>query len=81
LIGVVTHYFDKINVAAMQLTEGELTAGDTVHIKGHATDLTTRVDSLQIEHLKVGSAKKGEAVGFKVPVKVHEHDKVFKLLP
>lgn len=78
-IGVVTHYFDKISVAIIQLTDGDLTVGDTVRIKGHTTDLTTRVDSMQIEHLTVNTAKKGESAGIKVPGKVHEHDRAFKV--
>ena len=32
LIGVVTHYFGKIKVAALELTAGELSVGDTIHI-------------------------------------------------
>ena len=79
-IGVVRHYFGKVSVGAVEITDGELDAGDTVHIKGHTTDLTTIVESMQIEHEKVEHASKGANVGIIVPDKVHEHDKVFKIV-
>jgi len=81
LIGVVTHYFDKIRVAAIRLTDGDLAVGDTIHIQGHTTNLTEQVESMQIEHLKVSAAKQGQSVGIVVQSKVHEHDKVFKVTP
>ena len=80
-IGYVTHYFGHINVAAIQLTNGELAVGDTVHIKGHSSDFTTRVESMQVEHKDVPLAKKGDGVGLRVPAHAREHDKVFKLTP
>jgi translation elongation factor EF-1alpha len=80
-IGVVTHYFDKIGVGAIKVTVGELAVGDTLHIKGHTTDLTMTVDSMQVEHAKVPKAGVGDVVGMKVPGKVHEHDKVYKVTP
>ncbi len=80
-IGIVTHYFGHINVAAMQLTNGELSVGDTIHIKGHTADFTCTVDSMQVDHKSVTQAKKGDGVGMKVPQKAHEHDKVYKVTP
>lgn len=80
-IGVVSHYFGHIGVAAITITGGELTVGDTVHIKGHTTDLTTLVNSMQIEHATVQVAKKGDAIGIKVPGHAREHDKVYKVTP
>jgi translation elongation factor EF-1alpha len=77
-IGQITHYFDHINVAALDLTE-PLRVGDTVHILGHSTDFQQKVTSLQIEHQAVDEAKPGDDVGMKVIQKVHAHDKVFKL--
>jgi putative protease len=79
-IGIVRHYFDKISVAAIDLTEGNLAVGDTVHIKGHTSDFTETVDSIQIEHAKVPQATKGQSIGIKVVQKAREHDKVFKVV-
>ena len=80
-IGKISHYFGKVEVAAIELTDGSLTVGDTIHIKGHTTDLTEKVDSIQIEHEQVQSAKKGESIGIKVSDHVREHDLVYKVLP
>jgi translation initiation factor IF-2 len=78
-IGIVTHYFDKIAVGAIRLTKGNLKTGDTIHIRGHATDLQQVVASIQIEHETVTEAKAGDEIGIKVSDRVHEHDKVFKI--
>ena len=78
-IGVVTHYFDKISVGAIRLTNGGLKAGDRIHVLGHATDFIQVVASIQIEHEMVNLAHQGDEVGIKVSERVHEHDKVFKL--
>ncbi len=78
-IGVVTHYFDKISVAAIRLTGGALRSGDTIRIEGHSTDLEQVVSSIQIEHLSVTEARQGDEIGIKVTAAVHEHDKVFKV--
>ena len=75
-IGRISHYFGKIQVAAIELTEGSLAVGDTIHIKGHTTDLTEQVKSIQIEHDQVQSAKKSDSIGVKVSDHVREHDVV-----
>ena len=80
-IGRISHYFGKIQVAAIELTEGSLAVGDTIHIKGHTTDLTEQVKSIQIEHDQVQSAKKGDSIGVKVSDHVREHDVVYKIVP
>ena len=78
-IGLIEHYFDKVNVGAFTITNGELSIGDTIHITGHTTDFTTTIESMQIEHDMVEKAKKGDSIGIKVSEKVREHDKVFKV--
>ena len=55
-IGVVAHYFGKIEVAAIELTEGELRVGDTIRIKGHTSDFTQTVDSIQLERDRLSRA-------------------------
>ncbi|MBE0432648.1 hypothetical protein IBX73_04175 [candidate division WOR-3 bacterium] len=77
LIGKIVHYFNKINVGIIEITEGELNVGDTIHIKGHTSDFTQNVTSMQIEHAPIEKAKKGDAIGIKVDSHVHEHDQVF----
>ena len=77
LIGKISHYFNNIDVGIIELTDGELKVGDTIHIKGHTSDFTQQVTSMQIEHETVEKAKKGDGVGVKVDSPVHEHDHVF----
>jgi translation elongation factor EF-1alpha len=80
-IGKISHYFGHIHVAAVELTDGALAVGDNIHIKGHTTDLSEEVKSIEIEHEQVVSAKKGESIGITVPDHVREHDVVFKVVP
>ena len=77
-IGTITHYFGHINVVIIQLSDA-LKIGDTVHIKGHTSDFTQKIDSMQIEHASVTEAKSGDAVGIKIEQKSHPKDKVFKV--
>ncbi|OGQ74036.1 MAG: hypothetical protein A3G40_05405 [Deltaproteobacteria bacterium RIFCSPLOWO2_12_FULL_57_22] len=76
-IGRITHYFSHLGVGIIELTEGELKLGDTIHVKGTHTDFTQTVDSMQVEHQNVTRAEKGKVVGIKVKEKVREHDRVF----
>jgi len=78
-IGRVTDYFAKIGVAALEIENGELSLGDTIHIVGHTTDFEQPVTSLQIEHKTVESAKTGDAIGIKVKDRVRHGDKVYKV--
>jgi len=80
LIGKITHYFNKINVAVLEIADDELVIGDTVHIKGHTTDLIQKINSMQVEHQSIQKAKKGDAIGVKVDSPVHQHDEVFKVI-
>ena len=80
-IGFVSNYFGKISVAAIEITNGTLSVGDSIHFLGHTTEFEATVHSMQIEHKQVTEAKKGDSVGVKVSEKVREGDKVFKFVP
>ncbi len=73
-VGIVIKFFAKPSVAAIELTDGSLKVGDTIHIHGHTTDFQQQVDSMQIEHATVATADKGASIGIKVKERVHEHD-------
>jgi len=77
LIGKITHYFSHLGVSVVELKEGELKVGDTVHIKGHTTDLMQKVDSLQIEKNPVEKIGPGESAGLKVTDHVRDNDEVY----
>ena len=78
-IGKITHYFSKINVGVLEISKGTLQVGDTIRIKGHTTDFYQKVESMQVEHNPVDSAKAGEPVGLKVESPVRENDIIFKV--
>ncbi len=77
-IGEVVHYFSKIGVAAIKVTSGSLSVGDTIHIRGHTTDFQQRIDSIQIEHATVQKVGPGDDIGIKVTERVREGDQVYK---
>ncbi len=78
-IGHVTHYFPKIGVAVIEVTAGTLKVGETIRVKGHTSDFTQPVESLQQEHLSIPEAKKGVSAGMKVKEHVREGDKIFRV--
>ncbi len=79
-IGIVSNFFNKISVAAVEITEGTVSEGDRLHFLGHTTDFETTVSSMQIEHKPITAAKKGDSVGLKVSERAREGDKVFKII-
>lgn len=80
-VGIITHYFGKIGVAVLKATDGELSVGDTIHVKGSLTDFSQTVDSMQVEHAQIDKLERGQEAGVKLKEKVHEHDEVFRVLP
>ena len=78
-VGYVKEYFAKVGVAGIEITEGHLVVGDTIHIKGHTSEFTQRVDSIQLEHQSLQLAEPGQVIGIKVRERVRPHDQVFKV--
>jgi hypothetical protein len=76
-IGVITHYYSHLGVAVIQLNKGTLRSGSKVHVKGHSTDLTQKIESMEYEHRHVDEASAGQSVGLKVNEHVREHDIVY----
>ena len=77
-IGKVTDFFARPVVAGIELTT-MLKLGDTIHIKGHTTDLELVVDSIQINNVNVEQAKAGDLIGIKVSERVRRGDTVYKV--
>jgi hypothetical protein len=76
-IGTVTHYYSHLGVAVVQLNKGALRTGNTIHIKGHSTDFSQAVESMEYEHQHIDEASAGQSVGLKVKDHTREHDIVF----
>lgn len=77
-VGTITHYYDKIGVGVIELTE-TLSVGDTIRISGHGKEFTQPVSSMQVEHESIQTAKKGQAIGLKIEQEVKDGDEVFKV--
>lgn len=77
-VGKVTHFFSKINVAVVELS-ATLTVGNKIAIKGPTTDFEQSIESMQIEHVNVQKAEKGQSIGLKVKERVREKDTVYKV--
>ncbi len=78
-IGKVTHFFGKIGVAAIKLSDA-MKVGDTISIEGAHTNFEQQVGSIQVEHASIPEAKAGDDVGIKVNDKVREGDTVYKVI-
>jgi len=78
LLGGVEDFYAHVQVIALNLKEG-ISVGDTIRIKGHTTDITQKVDSMQINHVTVPSAKIGDAVGIRVSERCRKGDRVYKI--
>ncbi len=76
VIGVVTHYFPQVRAAVIKL-KVPLNIGDAVKIKGHTTDLTQAITSMQIDRVPINSAKKGQEIGLLVDSRVRQNDTVY----
>lgn len=81
LVGEVTHYFQAISVAAIQVTEAELRVGDSIRIVGHTSNFTQTVRSMQMDHRPVESAGSGDLVGIELVERARVGDLVFRTLP
>ncbi len=77
-IGKITHFFDKISVAVVELTD-TLKVGEKILIEGHGNSVEQTVDSMQIEHEKVEQAEAGQSIGMKTAQPVKVNDLVFKV--
>ena len=77
-IGKISDFFARPVVAGIEMS-GSVKVGDTIHIKGHTTDMEFVVDSMQIDNANVTEAKAGDSVGIKVEDRVRRGDTVYKV--
>jgi translation elongation factor EF-Tu-like GTPase len=78
-VGKVTHYFGKIGVAALRLSD-TLRPGDQISIEGAHTNFEQTVESIQIDRNSIPEATAGQEIGIKVKDRVREGDTVFKVI-
>src|SRR3989337_2618795 len=75
-IGQVNDFFARPVVAGIEAT-GTLKVGDTVHIKGHTTDITMVVESMEVNNVKIQVANARDSIGVKVTDRVRRGDRVY----
>ena len=78
-VGVIVKFFTKPSVAAIEVTNGVVKTGDLLKYKGHTTDFTEEVASMEVDNKPVEEAKVGDLIGIKVKERVRENDKVYKV--
>ena len=78
-VGKVTHFFDKINVAAIKVTDESIRTGDKIRIGEFGVGIEQKIDSMQMEHQEVPEAKVGDEVGIKVISAVKSGEEVYKI--
>lgn len=76
-LGQITHYYDKIGVAIIELKD-TLKVGDKVKFKKGDDEFEQTIDSIQVEKAPVDSAIKGAIVGIKVEQPLKEGTEVFQ---
>lgn len=79
-VGKVTHYYDKIGVAVLELV-GDLDVGDIIKFSRGGEELfTQKVESMQSEHKNLESASSGDTIGLKATQEVKDGAEVFKIV-
>ena len=79
-VGVIIKFFAKPGVAAIKVTKGTIKRGDILKYKGHTTDFTEEVRSMEIDNQSVDEAKVGDTIGVKIEERVREKDIVYKVV-
>jgi hypothetical protein len=79
-IGSVIKFFEKTSTAAVKLDFGELVIGDTIRIKGNATDFTQKVEVLEFDHKPVQKALRGNFAGIRLSQPAKPFDLVYKVV-
>lgn len=70
-IGKINHWYDKIGVAVIDL-QGALKVGDKIKVRRGEEEFESVVESMEVDHKQVSSAKKGDGVAIKLPNKTKE---------
>jgi len=79
-VGLVDKFFAKPSVAAIKVTKGTIKKGDVLMYKGHTTDFSEPVSSMEMDNESIDEAKVGDLIGIKVKDRVRENDVVYKVV-
>ena len=78
LIGKITHYYNNIGVAVVQL-KSALKVGDKVLIEGPNDSFEQQIKSMQIDKKSIKEAKSKQEIGLKVDQEVKGSFKIYKI--
>jgi translation elongation factor EF-1alpha len=76
-IGKITHYYNHLHVATVNITDGELQIGDMIHVEGHTSNFMQKLCSMELEHESTDVAKPGDNVGIAIDEYARENDSVY----
>jgi translation elongation factor EF-1alpha len=76
-IGKITHYYNHLHVATVNITNGELQIGDMIHVEGHTSNFMQKLCSMELEHESTDVAKPGDNVGIAIDEYARENDSVY----
>jgi len=77
-IGQVTHFYDKIGVMVVKLTD-KVSVGDKIKVKRGDEEFEETIESMQVEHENIDKAKKGDEIAIKVGSPTKEGAIVYKV--
>ena len=78
-VGKITHYFGKIKVGIIKLSDS-LSIGDEIIVKSKTEErFKQKVSSIEVDGKKIKKAKKGQSIGLKMKDKAREDYLVFKV--
>ena len=77
-IGRVTHYYDKIGVVVVKLSDNRST-GDAIKVSKGEDEFTDVVGSMQINQEPVSSAKAGQEVAIMLSKPAKQGARIFKV--
>jgi len=81
-IGKATKYYPKIGIGEFLVETGSLKIGDTLMVSGaHIGMMKETMQTLVVNALEAGEAKRGDKITFPVPAKVTHNDKLYKIVP
>jgi hypothetical protein len=67
--------------AAQSYSRQSAVVGDVIHIRGHTTDFSQTVESLEVNHAPATEVGPNDDFGLKVVQHAREHDVVYKVRP
>ncbi|MHA2253165.1 MAG: translation elongation factor-like protein [Candidatus Kariarchaeaceae archaeon] len=77
-IGKIMNYYQKINVAVIELSE-DLDLNEYVEFVGAHTNFQQKAESMQIDNKPIDKASSGEQIAMKVDDRVRINDLVYKI--